>query len=112
MTDSELARFKRRVKQSGMSQGDYLRSAALNGEIRIEERSVSDLALLDEVALIRAELGRQGGLLKMIIRPNDCQRLLAPAEWDDLVKTIRSFENIKKRIAEVEVKIQHGNSQT
>jgi len=112
LTDAELVQFQRRVKKSGLSQGDYLRSAALTGEIRIEERSMADIALLDELALIRAELGRQGGLLKMVIKPNQGQRTLAPEEWSELIQTVRGMEKMRDRIAELEVKVQHGDTET
>lgn len=109
LTDDELLQFQRRVKKTGMTQGDFLRSIALTGEIRIEERNVADVALLDELALIRAELGRQGGLLKMVIRPNEGQRELAPAEWRELIDAVRGMEQMRNRISELEVRIQHGD---
>lgn len=110
LTDSELTQFQRRVKKSGLAQGEYLRSVALTGKVVIEEHSVADVALLEELALIRAELGRQGGLLKMVIKPNEGQRQLAPAEWDELIQTVRDMEKMKKRLSDLEVKVQHGNS--
>lgn len=110
LTDAELTQFQRRVKKSGLAQGEYLRSVALTGKVVIEERSVADVALLDELALIRAELGRQGGLLKMIIKPNEGQRELAPAEWAELIEAVRDMEKMKKRLSDLEVKVTHGNS--
>ena len=112
LTDAELSQFQRRVHKSGLPQGDYLRSAALTGEIRIEEHSVCDIALLDELVLIRAELGRQGGLLKMIIKPNEGRRELSPVEWAELIDTIRNFEQMKIKLEDLEVKIRHGNRNT
>lgn len=109
LTDAELVQFQRRVKKSGLSQGDFLRSAALNGQIVIEDHSVADVAMLDELAMIRAELGRQGGLLKMVIKPNEGQRELAPAEWAELIGAVRDLEKMKKRLSDLEVKVQHGN---
>lgn len=110
LTDAELTQFQRRVKKSGLAQGEYLRSVALTGKVVIEERSMADVALLDELALIRAELGRQGGLLKMIIKPNEGQRQLAPAEWAELIEAVRDMEKMKKRLSDLEVKVTHGNS--
>lgn len=110
LTDAELTQFQRRVKKSGLAQGEYLRSVALTGKVVIEERSMADVALLDELALIRAELGRQGGLLKMIIKPNEGQRELAPAEWAELIEAVRDMEKMKKRLSDLEVKVTHGNS--
>lgn len=109
LTDTELVQFHRRLKKSGLAQGEFLRNAALTGQIVIEEHSVADVAMLDELAMIRAELGRQGGLLKMIIKPNEGQRKLAPEEWGELISEIRDMEKIKKRLAEIEVKIRDGN---
>lgn len=109
LTDAELTKFKRRVEKSGLAQGDYLRSVALTGKVVIEERSMADVALLDELALIRAELGRQGGLLKMIIKPNEGQRELAPEEWAELIEAVRDMDKMKKRLADLEVKVTNGN---
>lgn len=110
LTDSELTQFQRRVKKSGLAQGEYLRSVALTGKVVIEERSMADVALLDELAMIRAELGRQGGLLKMVIKPNEGQRQLAPEEWAALIEAVRDMEKMKKRLSDLEVKVTHGNS--
>lgn len=110
LTDSELTQFQRRVKKSGLAQGEYLRSVALTGKVVIEERSMADVALLDELAMIRAELGRQGGLLKMVIKPNEGQRQLAPEEWAALIEAVRDMEKMKKRLSNLEVKVTHGNS--
>ena len=112
LTASELVTLQRRVSKSGLAQGEYLRRAALHGQIVIEEHSVADIALLDELALIRAELGRQGGLLKMVIKPNEGQRELAPQEWTNLIATVRDLEQIKKQLTELETRILNGNTQT
>lgn len=109
LTDAEMVQFQRRLKKSGLAQGDFLRRAALTGQIVIEDHSVADVAMLDELAMIRAELGRQGGLLKMVIKPNEGQRKLTPAEWDELIAAVRDLEKMKKRLADLEVKVQHGN---
>lgn len=109
LTDAELVQFQRRLVKSGLPQGDYIREAILSGKIVIEDRSVADVAILDELALIRAELGRQGGLLKMIIRPNEGQRELSPGEWDELISAVRGFEKTKNDLSRLEVAILHGN---
>ena len=100
--------FNARVKKSGLSQGDYLRSAALTGEIRVQETDPATLALLDELSELRAELGRQGGMLKFIIKPNEGRRELDPEEWDELIRTIRFMENTKKRLSDFEGRLGHG----
>ena len=73
---------------------------------------MADITLLDELTKLRAELGRQGGLLKMIIKPNEGLRQLAPNEWAELTKTIRDMEAIKQRLIELEAKISNGAGET
>lgn len=108
LTDAELQQFQNRLKKSGLSQGEYLRSAALTGQIVIRESDPTNIALLDELALIRAELGRQGGMLKMIIKPNEGQRELAPDEWAALIQAVRDVEKMKGRLSDMEVKLVNG----
>ena len=109
LTDAELVQFQRRLKKSGLPQGEFLRSAVLTGKIVIEDHSVADVTMLDELAMIRAELGRQGGLLKMVIRPNEGQREMAPEEWAKLISAVRDMEKMKKRLSDLEVRVQRGN---
>jgi len=101
-SDAELARFRRRVQHSGLNQSEFLRRAALNGKIEIEERDPARVAILDELEFIRAELGRQGGMLKMVIKPNEGQRMLAPEEWAELIQAIRYLENTKTLLKHME----------
>lgn len=104
-SDAELARFRRRVQRSGLNQSEFMRRAALTGKIVIEERDPVSVAILDELELIRAELGRQGGMLKMVIRPNQGQRELHPEEWNALVQAIRYLEHTKERLGKLEEKL-------
>ena len=112
LTDTELATLQRRVEKSGLAQGEYLRQAALCGQIVIVEQSVADVGLLDDLGLIRAELGRQGGLLKMIIKPNEGQRELNPAEWTELISWIRCQEKTKQQLSDLERKVLRGDHKT
>lgn len=112
LTETEERAFQQRVEKSGLPQGDFIRKAILEGQIIIEDAGVTNIALLDELAWIRAELGRQGGLLKMVIKPNMGQRELAPEEWDQLIETIQNFEEIKKRLFDMEVRFTYGHHKT
>ena len=111
LTDIELAKFHQRVEKSGLAQGDFIRSAILNGQIVIEERSAIDVAALDELALLRAEIGRQGGLLKMITKPNIGMRTFRPDEWEELMNAIRDLDKMKEKVSKLEMKF-NGNSKT
>lgn len=108
MSDSEYRTFLARVKRSELSASEFLRRAALTGRIVISMRTELDIALLDELALLKADVGRVGGLLKMTIRPNEGQRPLHPAEWEELLHAARQAERMAKRLAELEVKIADG----
>lgn len=108
MSDSEYRTFLARVKRSELSASEFLRRAALTERITISMHTELDIALLDELALLKANIGRVGGLLKMTIRPNEGQRTLHPAEWEELLHAARQAERMAKRLAELEVKIADG----
>ena len=108
MSDSEYRTFLARVKRSELSASEFLRRAALTERITISMRTELDVALLDELALLKADVGRVGGLLKMTIRSNEGQRTLHPAEWEELLHAARQAERMAKRLAELEVKIADG----
>lgn len=69
------------------------------------------MTLLDELELLKADVGRVGGLLKMTIRPNEGQRTLHPKEWEELLQIVRQVERTAKRIAELEGRIADGYRQ-
>ena len=111
LSDSEYRAFTARVKRSKLSASEFLRRAALTGRIVIPLHTELDVALLDELALLKADVGRIGGLLKMTIRPNEGQRTLHPAEWGELLHAARQVERMVKRLAALEVKITDGYHQ-
>lgn len=104
-SEQELVLFKRRVAHSGLNQSEYLRRAALTGRIVVEERGASSVLMLDELELLRAEIGRQGGLLKMVVKPNMGQRELAPEEWQELVQAIRHIEKLTKQLSDLQERL-------
>lgn len=111
LSDSEYRAFTARVKRSKLSASEFLRRAALTGRIVIPLHTELDMAMLDELALLKADVGRIGGLLKMTIRPNEGQRTLHPAEWEELLHAARQVERMAKRLAALEVKITDGYRQ-
>lgn len=111
LSDSEYRAFTVRVKRSKLSASEFLRRAALTGRIVLPLHTELDVALLDELALLKADVGRIGGLLKMTIRPNEGQRTLHPAEWEELLHAARQVEHMAKRLAALEVKITDGYRQ-
>lgn len=111
LSDSEYRAFAARVKRSKLSASEFLRRAALTGRIVIPLHTELDVAMLDELALLKADVGRIGGLFKMTIRPNEGQRTLRPAEWEELLHAARQVERMAKRLAALEVKITDGYRQ-
>lgn len=111
LSDSEYRAFTARVKRSKLSASEFLRRAALTGRIVIPLHTELDVAMLDELALLKADVGRIGGLLNMTIRPNEGQRTLHPAEWEELLHAARQVERMAKRLAALEVKITDGYRQ-
>ena len=111
LSDSEYRAFTARVKRSKLSASEFLRRAALTGRIVIPLHTELDVAMLDELALLKADVGRIGGLLKMTMRPNEGQRTLHPAEWEELLHAARQVERMAKRLAALEVKITDGYRQ-
>ena len=110
LTDAEFAMFLDRIEKTGMTQSEFIRKAVLESSITIEEHNPWEIVLLDEMALLRCEIGRLGGLLTSVIRPNEGQRVLCPEEWSDLIETIRSLEYAKRLFAQIESKVlAHGN---
>lgn len=57
-----------------------------------------------------AEMGRIGGMLKMIIKPNEGLREFYPQEFLEVVKAIRYLERSSKRLKTLEAKL-NGNHQ-
>lgn len=98
MTDREYAQFSRRLERSGLPQGEFLRRIALTGEVTVVDQSELLAAVMDMLSDIRTNLGKQNGLLKMVIRPNEGQRQLAPEEWNSLIQTLRDIEQSMQTI--------------
>ena len=90
-SEAEQRKLERRVEQSGLSKGVFIRKAALENPIVIDpekEKLLSAVTKMTaELKYIHAELGKQGGLLKMAIKPNEGQRQANPEEWNLLVQT-------------------------
>ena len=111
LSDSEHRAFCARVKRADLPASESLRRAALTGQIVIHTSTEWDMTLLDELELLKADVGRVGGLLKMTIRPNEGQRTLHPKEWEELLQIVRQAERTAKRVAELEGRIADGYRQ-
>ena len=101
-SEAEQRKLERRVEQSGLSKGVFIRKAALENPIVIDPEKEKLLAAVTkmtaELKYIHAELGRQGGLLKMAIKPNEGQRQASPDEWNLLVQTNHDLVRTQKMV--------------
>lgn len=109
-TDSELVQLRKRVRQSGKNQSTFIREAALTGKIVQEDSNPKNTADSEELHALCAEMGRIGGMLKMIIKPNEGLREFYPQEFLEVVKAIRYLERSSKRLKTLEAKL-NGNHQ-
>lgn len=104
-TDSELVQLRKRVRQSGKNQSTFIREAALTGKIVKEEDNPQQSPDSAEIHALWAEMGRIGGMLKMIIKPNEGLREFYPQEFLEVVKAIRYLERSSKRLKTLEAKL-------
>lgn len=109
-TDSELVQLRKRVRQSGKNQSAFIREAALTGKIVQEDGNPKNTSDSEALHALYAEMGRIGGMLKMIIKPNEGLREFYPQEFLEVVKAIRYLERSSKRLKTLEAKL-NGNHQ-
>ena len=102
VTPQEYEEFRQRVEESGMTKTNYLIRCALQNK---QVEAVSRDHILQEVQAITqmlqsllADVGRQGGLLKMAVNPNREKQELCPEEWSSLIKAVQNQEKLKKKI--------------
>ena len=104
-TDSELVQLRKRIRQSGKNQSTFIREAALTGKIVQEDGNPKNTSDSEALHALYAEMGRIGGMLKMIIKPNEGLREFYPQEFLEVVKAIRYLERSSKRLKTLEAKL-------
>ncbi len=106
-TTAEFAKFERRAAESGLDKNAFALQAVLKSKIIADTgRHDAIMALCQEAKDMRAELDRQGRMLKVILKPSKGQRELQPEEWDAL---IRSYSDIEKTMKLVNKIIKKSN---
>lgn len=94
-SESEIMILKKRVSRSGMNLSDYIRQVALNGELPGRDRSETAEVLREYTTLLddlTAELGRQGGMLKLNMKTNVELKQRDPSGWTNVEQLIRFLE--------------------
>lgn len=100
LTPEEDVIFKERVVKSGQTQADFIRSAILTGEIK-ELPKMDDqqmLQLNENLLSIKSNLGKIGGLLKSMIKPQAENELINEQDWYGIKKMIKQLQAEQKRI--------------
>lgn len=99
LTPEEAELLKQRIEATGQTQADFIRSAILTGEIReLPKNSPELLELIKTLKDIKANLGKLGGLMKSIIKPNRANPVITQQEWDVLKKQINALNRLQKFI--------------
>lgn len=98
LSDEEQGLFLNRVRNSGMTQSEFLRQAALTSQVVVKPNNPELIQALHELT---SELGRQGGLIAMWLKPNKGQRAVHQEEWDYLVKQVHYIEDIKPKLKQL-----------
>lgn len=94
-SEEEILTLKKRVARSGMNLSEYIRLVALTGEPPERIPSETTVALREFTTALDdliAELGRQGGLLKLNMTVNTEQQQRDPNGWGNVEKLIRFLE--------------------
>ena len=94
-SEEEILTLKERVARSGMNLSEYIRLVALTGEPPERIPSETTVALREFTTALDdliAELGRQGGLLKLNMTENTEQQQRDPNGWGNVEKLIRFLE--------------------
>ena len=94
-SEEEILTLKKRVARSGMNLSEYIRLVALTGEPPERIPSETTVALREFTTALDdliAELGRQGGLLKLNMTENTEQQQRDPNGWGNVEKLIRFLE--------------------
>ena len=113
VTEEESRQLAQLVEESGMDRNTYVRLSALQRQFPQEAaKDTSDLREMNSILhTIRSELGKIGGMLKMIIKPNEERWTLHPEEFQELRKQLHAIEHLKKSIARTLEQI-NGNLKT
>ncbi len=97
VTPYEKARIAGSAKACGMTMSRYARTL-LNGNIPLPTNDLQDMK---EVFRLHADLGRLGGLMKMLLtndeRLNDMGRDMATVTIDNILLDIRATQDVLKK---------------
>lgn len=98
VTEKEDAIISKRVGNTGLTKNEFFRQAVLTSQIVVKPINPELIRAIDALT---SELGRQGGLIAMYLKPNKGQRVLNPEEWDYLVEAVHYIDDIKPKLKQL-----------
>ena len=111
-SEEEYQNLLTRCETAGIPRAAFLRHMAINGKISVDQKQKDMeeklLAIHASLHELKAETGRIGGMLKMVIKPNEGQRELKPEEWANLIQAVRDVGSMKKQVGKAMERI-NGN---
>ncbi len=96
LTDRELVKLRSRVARSGLTQSEFIRRAALTGQIILEEPNYATIRQADQLCQFHRQIYQQKNNLLRILAPHQGARTLSEGEWRDLIHVAGALEGILK----------------
>lgn len=100
-TPQEKAELKARADQFGISVGELCRRTIFDAI----PKSLTDQTSIHELAALRADLGRMGGLFKGWLSGSFSQPAPSLKSHSDVVKLLREIETAQKKVVEAANKV-------
>lgn len=108
LTEAERDMFQTRVKDAGLTQSDFVKKALLYPTVVVEELGIGDVAVLEGIAMIRAELRQVNAQLKILVTASAEQKALHLEEWDYMIGIILELEAVRIRLSDLERRLLYG----
>lgn len=101
-TETECKQLEAKIKLSGLPQGEYVRRMLLDGEIMITQRSALDCTTLSLLSGMRADLGRLGSYIGVLIDAYKGQHKASVDIEDWISRADTTLQQLKDRVRKVE----------
>lgn len=107
-TEQEKTEFQKRVRDSGLQQGAFVKKALLNPTVDVKKIKIGDVEMLDRIAEVRIELREVNSQLKMIIDASAEQKKLHPEDWYHIIAIVLELEEARTRLSDLERRLLYG----
>lgn len=103
--EKEYKHLLRKVHSSGLGQGEYIRRMSLDGQVISRRIPECDDLVIEEIARIRAMLGRLGGLMMTIRNAYESQHIAYERLEDWMEASALILQQLKERVQFLEEKL-------